>query len=178
MKLKYINRKLLEKYDIKESNNSSINNKIVYRVCNSDEIDKILVLSDFSKIGKKFPQNLRCNNHIYDKDEFYMHFFKERRDVLRLFNLANCYLCSYSNPESILDSSKGEGWYPNHLGYDKEDAVIEYAIKSKELDINNLISIDKIKFKIYFYDSIYDIKIDDFLERLYEKEHNKILVKK
>ena len=115
MNIEYVNKKLMTLYRKENSYNSEEDSKIVYRICRKTEIKKILKLTDFSKIGNSFSKNICCNTHNYDENELYMHFFKKKDDIFRLYNIISNYLCSYSIPNKILEKSKGIGMYQSEI---------------------------------------------------------------
>ena len=94
----------------------------VYRVCDKEEIDKILSGVDFKDIGapgiryKKEPGEIDLNTHIYDENEMYMHFFPDFKDLFYLNLEEGRYICLYDIPEEILES--------------KREQIIDNAIKT------------------------------------------------
>lgn len=143
--------------------------RVVYRVCNSVEVDKILSNGDFAKIGNiynffNFP---KVNNHRYEEKQPYLHFFKELDSISYLKELKGNYLCIYNIPMEILNRYKGIGYYRDLMDdYDFYE-LEEYAIKSKELLFEYLENILYINREIDFY-FLSDNNLKNFTEIIYD----------
>jgi len=144
---------------------------IVYRVCSEEEIKKILEEHDFSKIGNKFSTLYipKMNNHKYEPNQLYLHFFKDKGSILYLENLKKNYLCSYDIPNEILDKNSGIGYYWDLLNYSTLCNVPEYAIKSDEIIFDYLKEIDYINKEIDIEDYLEKQELTNFLKLKYKK---------
>ena len=65
---------------------------LVYRICKKDEIDNILNNKSFVNVGNNY--NYSCiNNHNYNENKKYLHFFLNLDSILYLRTLKDRYLC-------------------------------------------------------------------------------------
>ena len=118
---------------------------IVYRVCSRTELFKILDSRSLDNVGKCFEKNVKTlNNHKYEKDKKYLHFFEKKENIWNL-KLHECdYICTYNIPDEILVSYYGIGYYYNIESVDFP--VVEYAIPVELLNINNFICYESLSF--------------------------------
>ena len=125
---------------------------LVYRVCSENEINYIVNNKNFNNIGR----NIYCglygktlaNTHKYDELGYYMHFFKDYSSIYLLECNVGDYICTYNIPLSLLNKYSGQGIY-NVLvnGLPESFEVCEYAIPSKLISFEYLVSVEKITMK-------------------------------
>ena len=125
---------------------------LVYRVCSENEINYIVNNKNFNNIGR----NIYCglygktlaNTHKYDELGYYMHFFKEYSSIYLLECNVGEYICTYNIPLCLLNNYCGRGIY-NVLvnGLPESFEVFEYAIPSKLISFEYLVSVEKITMK-------------------------------
>lgn len=125
---------------------------LVYRVCSENEINYIVNNKNFNNIGR----NIYCglygktlaNTHKYDELGYYMHFFKEYSSIYLLECNVGEYICAYNISLCLLNNYCGRGIY-NVLvnGLPESFEVFEYAIPSKLISVEYLVSIEKITMK-------------------------------
>ena len=110
---------------------------LVYRICKKDEIDNILNNKSFVNVGNNY--NYSCiNNHNYNKDKKYLHFFLNLDSILYLRTLKDRYLCIYDIDDNILNKNEGLGYYLNYISYSTLDEVIEFRLENKEINFDYL----------------------------------------
>ena len=149
---------------------------LVYRVCLEEEIKKIFETKNYEVVGtlgaefNKNEEEVNLNTHVYDKDELYMHFFPEFKNLGYLNLEAGMYICSYDIPEEILNSSKGMGQYANPFTYTVLDELVEYAIKSKDIKFEYLEAVDLIVNNIENLDFLFGEDNPYNYRRIYTKE--------
>ena len=154
---------------------------IVYRVCSKKEIDKILNDKNFKNVGAKGEKyikkqdDLDLNNHKYEKDEYYMHFFPRLRDILYINPEKDMYLCYYDIPEETLKQNIGIGNYKDIFTMSIPVDIPEYLINTKDLDFNYLNEIKLITENISMVDFFEDETINKFLKTIYTKKKKKII---
>ena len=73
---------------------------LVYRVCSKEEIDKLFQNRDIKDIGN-YCTKTDVNNHEYEENSKYIHFFKEKSSIFH-FLLRERYICEYDIPDEIL----------------------------------------------------------------------------
>ena len=149
---------------------------LVYRICNNNEISKILTNKSLNEIGKKYHTNKLINTHNYKNNIKYIHFYKDFNSIFYLNTNKNFYICTYNIPDNILDNCIGIGYYLDREFLRNIENVYEYAIDSKLVLFDYLLKIDKITDNIDFDDYIYNSYLDK-LETIYLKQ-SKTLVKK
>lgn len=142
---------------------------IVYRVCKKDEIDNILNNKLFINVGNNF--NYSCiNNHSYNKDTKYLHFFLNLDSILYLRTLKDRYLCIYDIEDNILNKNKGLGYYLNYISYNTLDEVIEYRLENKDINFDNLKQVYYINNYIDYEDFFDDFDISKIADIIYNIE--------
>ena len=142
------------------------NNMIVYRVCKKDEIDNILNNKSFVNVGNNY--NYSCiNNHNYNENKKYLHFFLNLDSILYLRTLKDRYLCIYDIDDNILNKNEGLGYYLNYISYSTLDEVIEFRLENKEINFNNLKQVYYINNYIDYEDMLYDFDISKFTDIIY-----------
>ena len=149
---------------------------LVYRICNEKEKDLIEKEESFSDIGKVWEENEKKSTHTYEKEKKYLHFFKNYDGVFLLKTTQNHYICTYDFEESLLEESKGIGYYWDRLSFKSIEKVEEYAIPSEKIQYDNLLKMDRITEEIDFEEYV-DNSFIEKLETIYEKEKPKVLKK-
>lgn len=130
----------------------------VYRICNIDEYNIILNEHSLSSIGRIPKNDKMLNDHNYQADTRYMHFFQRMIDIGHWLTEEGRYLCTYDIPDDLLEKHKGTGRYPV---YQEWAEVSEYAIPS------SLISFDYLK-KMEYMDP--SISWDDLINNTYRRK--------
>lgn len=110
----------------------------VFRLCNSDEIEKIIAYRDLKVIGENFKADPFKNNHQYIEGKRYMHFFEDETDLLYLSPNKGKNVCVYDIPEDILKGYKGYGNYADFINLETIQKIPEYAVPSNMLKLNYL----------------------------------------
>lgn len=147
----------------------------VYRLCDKEEIDEIFKNKDFKNAGskgKKYKKNegeINFNNHNYDEDEMYMHFFPKFNNLFYLNLEKGMYLCLYDIPDDILKKNIGTGEYGDPFDYRITRMVTEYCIKSNEIRFEYLEKVDLLNNDIDYIDFLSGEPLDDFFENVYAK---------
>ena len=141
----------------------------VYRLCKEDEYIKIISNKNFKSIGKKFQNNSKLNNHIYEEDKLYIHFFKNFDSIFYLNTNKNKYICIYSIPDKLLEKYKGTGFYLDRENFRNLENVDEYFIENSKKKFNYLDKIYKINNYIDYLD-IFDQTFINNIECIFPKE--------
>jgi len=141
---------------------------IVYRVCKENEINEIIKNKDFSYIGCNL-NNTNLNNHNYEKNQLYLHFFPDKDDIFYLRTLKNRYICTYDIPEEVLEKYKGNGYYWDFLYFHGISIVSEYSIKNTDISFEYLIKIEYIKDGINIGDYIEDHSLSTHVQPIYRQ---------
>ena len=153
----------------------------IYRICNRYEIDQIFNNEDFSNIGGlgikyiQYKENKNINEHEYNPNKRYLHFFKSKDSIIYWNTLKDNYICTYNIPEYILDNHLKNGIYLNPFNFKKRVYIPEYAIESNKIKKDYLIKVEKIKEDIDICDDDYKELIDDYLEIIYENKSLKLI---
>lgn len=148
---------------------------IVYRVCKKIEIDKIFEDNNFQNVGSNYC-GTTINDHKYDKDSKFLHFFPNKDSILFLKTLKDRYFCVYDIPDEILNENMGTGYYLDFINYRDMKEVVEYAISTNIITIDNLKQIYYIKNEID-YEDLLDNDIDSFINIIYDKSDEEIIAK-
>ena len=149
---------------------------LVYRVSSQKEIDKLFQNRDIKDIGN-YCTKTDVNNHEYEENSKYIHFFKEKSSIFH-FLLRGKYICEYDIPNEILEKYEGVGYYHNYYGFKSMVEVVEYAVKCCELDFNYLNKVEYSKEELepeYYLD---DPNLLKFVQSVYNKEKEKKLILK
>lgn len=150
---------------------------IVYRLCSKEEVDLILERRELTEIGKTFSNNKELNNHNYDSNRKYLHFFASKSSLFYLCVTTGTYICTYDIPTDILNKYIGEGYYLDRLYLKNLNKVIEYAVPSDEILFEYLQKIERIKSYVDYEDYLYDWDIRE-TEIIYNnKDKEKVLEK-
>ncbi len=102
---------------------------LVYRVCSKEEVDFLLNGGDISLVGGT-SEKYEKNNHHYEENERYMHFFQKEGNVALVGQFPKDYICVYDIPDDVLLGGIGIGnyiYFPNRL------ELTEYAIRSRDM---------------------------------------------
>lgn len=146
---------------------------IVYRVCKKNEIDKIFEDNNFQNVGSNY-YGTTINNHDYDVEKKYLHFFQNIDSILFLKTLKDRYLCVYDIPDNILNENVGIGHYWDFINYSDLKEALEYAISTDILTMDNLKQIYYIKNEID-YEELLENDIDSFIDIVYNKSAEEII---
>lgn len=139
---------------------------LVYRICKKDEIDNILNNKTFVNLGNNY--NYFCiNNHNYNENKKYLHFFLNLDSILYLRTLKDRYLCIYDIDDNILNKNKGLGYYLNYISYSTLDEVIEFRLENKEINFDNLKQIYYINKYIDYEEFLDNFDISKFSDIIY-----------
>ena len=149
---------------------------VVYRLCNELEFQKILNTMSFNDIGSLYSDNSKLNNHKYQANQKYLHFFKDYNSLFYLCLKPGSYICTYDIPDNLLEKYVGIGQYLDIIFMRKLENAIEYAIPNDEILFDYLKRIDKVS-KYIDYEEYLDGDYKSSLETLYDKQ-SKILSKK
>ena len=109
---------------------------IVYRLCDSIEIEKIMAFQNFKIVGKQYKDDPKKSTHKYVEGKNYMHFFENEIDLLYLSPEMGKNICVYDIPNDILENSKGYGNYADFINISKIQRIPEYAIPSEAINMN------------------------------------------
>ena len=134
---------------------------LVYRICDKKEVETLLKEKSLENIASRFRIDGRLNTHQYDREKKYLHFFGQFGDIFYYDSSKKIYICTYNIVKSILEQSKGHGFYLDRITNQYPQSVIEYAIDSDLISFKNLRRIDKMKRRIFY---------DDYLEEEYKKK--------
>lgn len=136
----------------------------VYRLCRKLEVEQILNNESFNEVGN-FCRNSERNSHNYDESIKYLHFFKQKTDLLYLNTLSGRFICTYDIPEELLSKHYGVGSYRDYIRFVYLNQVEEYAIPSRLLNFDYIQTIDEI---------VHDMDVEDF----YKEDSTKKCVKR
>jgi hypothetical protein len=147
---------------------------ILYRICSDREVNLILD-NDFSKVGSlganliEYQNEKGMNNHKYNPDKYYMHFYKDKGNVLFMNVFAGSYVCTYDLPDDMLEGKLRVGKYTGYFYGNNEINVCEYAIESEMIKKEYLQKIERTKEDICITDDDFPDSLDDFFEPVYVK---------
>lgn len=151
---------------------------IVYRVCTQEEYESLVNGIAVSELGAYFDFDTSLlNDHKYNNDEKYLHFFGEMGNIVFLGTLKDHYLCYYDIPNDLLDNNKGIGYYNEPGVIVKRFNIEEYAIPSNLIKFEYLVGIAKIEQEIELDDYLDDPSLGSFLEHKCLKDLDNKLVK-
>ena len=139
----------------------------VYRLSNKDEVERILSTHSFDGIGKEREVNPKLNNHSYQSNTRYLHFFKDFSSIFYLFPDEGKYICTYDFPEEILSSTMGEGKYLDYLFYRNLQTTHEYAIPEERINFSHLVGISRINRELEVEDYIADKTLGELVTPIY-----------
>ena len=128
---------------------------MVYRLCNPVEIQEILNSKCFQNVGKVCRNNPKYNNHQYQENQKYLHFFQNYDSLFYLYVKKGTYICEYDIPEEILEKYKGTGIYLDRIFMEKLESVTEYAIPSEKIEWDYSQKVDRV---------MLDYDIEDYLD--------------
>ena len=147
---------------------------ILYRICSNREVNLILN-NNFSEVGSlganliEYQNQKGMNNHKYEVDKYYMHFYKDKDNILFGNAFAGNYVCTYDIPDEILDNNFEYGQYLSPFDLESIVSVPEYAIESNKIKKEYIKTIEIIKETIDLCDDDYPNSLDGFFERIYVK---------
>jgi len=157
---------------------------LVYRICDKEEIDSILKDKSFDNVGSfgskyiKKQKEKGTNNHVYDDNEKYLHFFKDKGSICYMSTKVGRCICIYDIPEDILNESYGIGKYWEYIDFSYLEDVEEYAIKTKYLKFDYLVKVDRVYKYIDAEDYLYDHSLDGHLDPIYDNGFKNELLNK
>ena len=139
---------------------------LVYRICKKDEIDNILNNKSFVNVGNNY--NYSCiNNHNYNENKKYLHFFLNLDSILYLRTLKDRYLCIYDIDDNILNKNEGLGYYLNYISYSILDEVIEFRLENKEINFDYLKQVYYINKYIDYEEFLDNFDVSKFSDIIY-----------
>lgn len=107
---------------------------LVYRVCSQNEVNYILNNGNFFGVGG-FAKHFSSNTHKYGRG-YYMHFFHNKSDFCFVDSQAGNCICTYDIPDDLLD--RGIGVYLDRRNFKDKIELIEYAVRSSNMDYSYL----------------------------------------
>ncbi len=140
----------------------------LYRLCNKEEIDILLKNKNFEELGSKMKNNEKKNNFDYREDTKYIHFFKDKDNILYLNCSKGKYVCSYLIPENIVNAYSGIGKYLDFMFFRNIVEIEEVAIPITLMDYNYLDSVEKL---IDDYDIGLEYKTEKITVKSLKKEN-------
>lgn len=140
----------------------------VFRLCQQDEIKKILIQKSFVGVGQTYQNNYELNSHDYRANVKYLHFFKNKIDLLYLNTAAGRFICTYDIPEELLKQSAGQGKYKDYIAFKTLCYVDEYAIPVNNLKFEHLQSVNKI-IKDFDFEDIHE-NPREYFQTIYQRE--------
>jgi len=140
----------------------------VFRLCKEDEIKKILNQKSFTEVGQICKKNHELNSHNYRNNVKYLHFFKNKIDLLYLNTASGRFICTYDIPEEFLRQYAGQGKYKDYIAFKTLCNVDEYAIPVKHLKFEYLQTVKKI-IRDFDYEDIYEHP-SEFFQTIYSRE--------
>jgi len=147
---------------------------LLYRLSKECEVNKILSYRDFDGIGREYLREedfLFCNNHDYKENEKYLHFFKEKSNLLYLWMDVGEMICTYDIPKEIVDTHTGEGYYTDYFTFTEREVIEECAIPSYLIDFDDLVSVDEITYTIDVDDYLLDPSMKKYTKEYYWNNH-------
>jgi len=126
----------------------------LYRLCRRAEVQQILDNQSFDNVGN-YCCNSERNSHKYNESIRYLHFFKNKSDLLYLNTLVGRFICIYDIPEHLLSEYGGYGKYRDYFKFVKLINVEEFAIPSQYI-------------KFDFLENVFEIIRDIDIEDMYE----------
>ncbi len=149
----------------------------VYRLCRRDEVEEILDNYSFDNVGN-YCRNSEKNSHIYDESIKYLHFFKQKTDLLYLNTLVGRFICVYDIPENLLSKYCGYGKYRDYIKFSKLVDVEEIAIPSQYIKFDFLENIFEITRNIEFEDLYEDSSLAGLVSEIYNNKSNEDSISK
>lgn len=146
---------------------------LVYRMGNALEKDIIFSGKRFDVVGNTF-NNGFLNTHKYDEKN-YMHFFKNKEDLIRFGILPGYYVFTYDIPEELLAGNYGVGYYDNPDGFCFKYAIEEYALHSEDVLFEYLTCVEYISDDLFFVSSFEEF--EKYLGVIYLKKSDRPLLK-
>lgn len=139
----------------------------VYRICFSDEINRIIKRKNFKNVGHTYVHT-KVNTHNYNTKTKYLHFFEQKDSIFYRSTVKGKYICTYDIPEELLNEYFGYGYYLNYFTFKNTNLIEEYAIPTSILKIEYLKKVEFIKEDIDISDYIDDNTLSKCLEVIYE----------
>ena len=146
-------------------------NMIVYRLSNKNEVDEILSNKNFNNVGSFFEIDKKKNNHKYNSNKKYLHFFRDKYSLLFLNMKKGEFICTYNIPDDILKEKSGYGAYLNFVTFKEVVPVPEFAVESELITFDYLVKIDKIIKDIEHEDFLFNEKLTNLIDNIYNKDN-------
>ena len=140
----------------------------VFRLCRQDEIKKILTQKSFANVGQTCRNNPELNSHNYRANVKYLHFFKDKTDLLYLNTTAGRFICTYDIPEKLLKQTAGQGKYKDYIAFKTLCNVDEYAIPVNHLKFEHLQTVNQI-IKDFDFEDIHE-NPREYFQTIYQLE--------
>ncbi|MBP5678310.1 MAG: hypothetical protein J6X28_00585 [Bacilli bacterium] len=149
----------------------------VYRLCDQEEVEKIITTKSFQEVGKEGQRNPYLNNHSYEPHIKYLHFFQSFSSLF-YFNLSeDSYVCTYDIAKELLEKHKGIGKYLDRMFMRKHERVTEYAIPSQELSFTDLKKVERVTEWLDYEDCLAG-NYYDRLETVYDRDQKPYVFQK
>ena len=142
---------------------------LVYRLCKEEEYNSIMNTKSYDDIGSVCNKNRWLNNHSYQPNQKYLHFFKDFDSIFYCYLKEGTYVCTYELPDELLEQYAGIGKYVDRMFMRKHEMVTEYAIPNEKISFIFLRKIERVNQSIDFEDYLAD-EYQDFLETVYNRE--------
>ena len=143
----------------------------VFRLCRENEIQQILDKQSFKDIGRYY-SNFGCNEHKYENNKKYLHFFKTKSDLLYLRFLKGKYICEYDIPQNICEKYIGVGRYCDYVNFAELVWIKEIAIPSDLLKFEYLQNVGRIVKNIDFDLMQKNPNLNGYIQKIYGSEMN------
>ena len=141
----------------------------VYRVCDSWEMAYIFYMKSLKYVGNKYC-NAGYNQHNYQEDVEYVHFFERYESIFYLLDeKISPYVCTYDIPNEILAKTFGSGFYPSLTDKYDNDIVTEFAIPNTLVSFDYLVKAERLQDKVTYEDYLNNQHEGHFVT-LYNKE--------
>ena len=128
--------------------------------------------NEFENIGN-YCRSSERNSHRYNEDIKYLHFFKKQEDLLYLNTLTNRFICVYDIPDELLSRYHGYGKYRDYIRFVTLNEVEEFAIPSKFVKFDYLLTISKIIRDIEVEDMLENSNLDGITQKVYNRKMNR-----
>ncbi len=129
---------------------------VVYRLCDSKEVQNIICNRSFDEVGSTFERDSKKNNHKYSPNIKYLHFFKDFDSLFYLGVRSGTYICTYDIPDSVLRKFMADGFYLDRVFLRDLENVPEYAVPTAFIIFDYLKKVDKVTNDIDFEEFAYD----------------------
>ncbi len=142
----------------------------VFRLCKTSEIHSILSNYSFFDVGSIKNTDAKLNNHLYERNHAYLHFFPHLENIFYLNPKVGYYICTYDIPTHILEQYQGIGYYLDYMFYREMQEVIEFAIPTNHMLFDYLEKVEVLTSSLDF-ENLLDYPIEHFTNLVYQKVH-------